>query len=160
MECANFALDFKEGKPAHWISILGASGTGKTHCGRKLWKALESKFNWQGTQHLQHEIYWPRFVFELRSGNSYDKLRAIMDWPALFLDDVGAERDTTGFAAEQLNTLLGCRVGKWTIITSNLTIEQIGNVEPRIADRIIRHPNQFIEVNTESWALKQLRTRV
>ena len=78
----------------------------------------------------------------------------MMDWPVLFLDDIGAERDTTGFASEQLNTLIGCRADKWTILTSNLFLEQLGLIDLRIADRIIRAPNHFIEVNTKSHAIE------
>jgi DNA replication protein DnaC len=77
-------------------------------------------------------------------------------WPALFLDDICAERDTTGFTSEQLNTLLGCRENKWTVITSNKLLHQIAELEPRLADRIIRAPNIFIEVNTKSHALRHV----
>jgi DNA replication protein DnaC len=76
-------------------------------------------------------------------------------WPVLFLDDIGAERDTTGFAAEQLNTLLGRRVGKWTILTSNLALDGIAGIDPRIADRIIRQPNLYLEVETLSYSLRK-----
>jgi len=75
-------------------------------------------------------------------------------WPVLFLDDIGADRDTTGFSTEQLNQLLGCREGKWTILTSNKSLENLAEVEPRIADRMIRPPNLFIDVNTESYSVR------
>ncbi|MEI6195281.1 MAG: ATP-binding protein [Verrucomicrobiota bacterium] len=155
-QCAEFALAFKEGKPAHWFSILGVTGTGKTHCSRRLWNHLSARIDWRKVQFIQQEIYWPKFVAELRSGNAYDRLRDLMDWPVLFLDDIGAERDTTGFASEQLNTLLGSRAGKWTLLTSNLGIEQFNCLDARIADRIIRHPNQFIEVQTTSHSLRNM----
>lgn len=76
------------------------------------------------------------------------------NWSVLFVDDIGADRDTTGFATEQLNTLLGSRIDKWTILTSNLMLENLAQVEPRIADRCIRKPNIFIEVKTISHALR------
>lgn len=102
-------------------------------------------------------IFWPQFVSELRSGDAYAKLRDMARWPVLFVDDIGAERDTTGFAAEQLNTLLGSRVGKWTIITSNLNLEQLAGIDPRISDRIIREPgNEYIELTTKSYAVRKL----
>lgn len=82
-----------------------------------------------------------------------------MKWPLLVVDDIGAERDTTGFAAEKLNTLLGARVGKWTVITSNLYLEQLGGIDPRISDRIIREPgNQYIELTTTSYAVRKLKS--
>lgn len=70
------------------------------------------------------------------------------------LDDNGAERDTTGFASEQLNTLLGCRADKWTILTSNLSLSQLGDIDPRIADRMIRSPNIIVQLSTISHSLR------
>lgn len=152
-------MALKEGKEPRWITIMGASGTGKTHCAKKLWsKSLGmAQFapRWLGVEFLAREVYWPKFVSEMRSGDVYGRFRDMMNWPVLFLDDIGAERDTTGFASEQLNMLLGSRGGRWTIITSNLTLEQLGNIDPRISDRIIRKPNIFLEVNTVSHSLRR-----
>ena len=153
-KCAEFALSFKGRMSPRWMTILGATGTGKTHCGRRLWNHLAERVDWRQAQFSHSEIYWPRFVSELRSGDAFEKFRDMWKWPALFLDDIGADRDTTGFATEQLNTLLGCRVDKWTIITSNLTLQQVSEVEPRIADRIIRAPNIFLEVKTKSHSMR------
>jgi DNA replication protein DnaC len=153
-KCAEFALAFKAGKTPRWITLLGVTGTGKTHCARRLWKHLSDRLDWRSAEFVQSEIYWPKFVSELRSGNAFDKFRDLWQWPAILVDDIGADRDTTGFATDQLNTLLGSRGDKWTIITSNLTLEQLGKVEPRIADRIIRPPNIFLEIRTRSHALR------
>ncbi len=152
--CADYAGSFKFGKP-RWLSILGNSGTGKSHCARRIWKHMNARTDWVRASFLAEEIYWPSFVSDLRAGDAYEKLRDMQRWPVLFLDDVCAERDTTGFASEQLNTLLGCRSDKWTIITSNLSLGQIGKVDPRIADRMIRRPNFYIEVNTKSHSLRK-----
>lgn len=152
--CAEFAIAFRDGLPPRWISILGNTNNGKTHCGRRLWNHLSARVDWHNAQFNHHEIYWPKFVSELRAGDVFDKYRDLMNWPVLFLDDIGAERDTTGFASEQLNTLIGCRADKWTILTSNLFLEQLAKIDPRIADRIIRQPNHFIEVNTVSHAIE------
>lgn len=152
--CRVFALSFKRGLVPRWLSLLGNSGTGKTHCGRRLWNHLSSRLNWGSAEFIHSEIYWPKFVSELRSGNSFSQYRDMMKWPVLFLDDIGAERDTTGFAAEQLNALIGSRENKWTIITSNLNLEQLAKIDPRIADRIIRSPNPFAEIETKSHAVR------
>jgi DNA replication protein DnaC len=153
-KCADFALAFKGRQPPRWMTVLGVTGTGKTHCARRLWNHLAARLDWRRAAFNQSEVYWPRFVSELRSGDAYEKFRDMWSWPVVMLDDIGADRDTTGFATEQLNTLLGCRVGKWTIITSNLTLRQLSEVEPRIADRIIRAPNIFLEVKTISHSLR------
>ena len=154
-KCAEFVLAFKAEQTPRWITLLGVTGTGKTHCGRRLWNHLSARLEWSRAEFIQAEIYWPKFVAELKSGLAFDKFRDLWKWPVLMLDDIGADRDTTGFATEQLNTLLGVRGDKWTILTSNLTLEQLGAVEPRIADRIIRKPNIFVEIHTKSHALRK-----
>ena len=43
----------------------------------------------------------------LRAGESYGTYNDMKRWPYLVLDDIGAERDPSGFSAEKLTTLLG-----------------------------------------------------
>lgn len=156
-KCAEFSMGIRDRREPRWLSLLGTTGTGKTHCAKQLWTKLRNRL--PGTSEYQPSfIYWPQFVNELRGGEAYGLVRDMQRWPLLCLDDVGAERDTTGFASEHLNTLLGCRAGKWTILTSNLNLEQLGVVDNRIADRIIRQPNLFVELSTESHSLRQLKT--
>jgi DNA replication protein DnaC len=155
--CGAFATAFNNGHSPRWLAILGSSGTGKTHCARRLWRHLSNRKDWTGANYFHSEIYWPEFVGQLRSGNAFERYRDMMKWPVLFLDDIGAERDTSGFASEQLSTLIGCREGRWTILTSNLTLGQLGAIDPRISDRIIRQPNIFIEIKTKSHSLRVLK---
>jgi DNA replication protein DnaC len=152
--CGRFAVDFTNGLSPRWISFLGVTGTGKTHCGRRLWENLKNRSSWRRTEYVPSEIYWPMFVADLRAGIAYERLRDLFSWPVLFLDDIGAERDSTGFASENLNTLIGCRANRWTIITSNLMLEQLAAIDPRISDRMIRKPNIVVEVNTVSHSLR------
>lgn len=154
--CANFATALKSDATPRWLSLLGLTGTGKTHCATRLWSVFSKKFLWHTMEFIHSPIYWPKFVASLRGGGGYGQLEEMQRWPILFLDDICAERDTTGFASDQLNTLLGCRADRWTIITSNLYLEQLGGIDPRIADRVIRSPNIFCEVRTKSHALRMI----
>jgi hypothetical protein len=147
-----------------WLTLMGKKGTGKTHCARRVWTFLYTHFELGrhpslfDCRYTPRSVYWPAEVDELRGGDESSKreFREMQKWPALSLDDIGAERDTSGFAAEKLNLVLGCRVGAWTVITSNLNLEQIGKIEPRIADRIVREPgNQFIEIDTMSYSMRK-----
>lgn len=158
--CGRFMKAFKDGEKPRWISLLGEVGTGKTHCANRMWGRMERKYEWHNFRYFHEKIYWPAMVQDLRSAEQGDgnwqRFIEMRSWPVLFLDDIGAERDNTGFASEQLNTILGCRVGKWTIITSNLLLDQLAKIDPRIADRIIREPgNEFVELNCESYGLKK-----
>ena len=148
---ARWAYAVKDGKHPRWLTLTGSSGTGKTHIATRLFRWAKDKIDTSRTEFHVTPIYWPRMVSDLKSG-LFERSRDAARWPILMLDDVGAERDPSGFAMEQLNTILGQREGKWTLITSNLTLRQIAENEPRIADRIIRPPNIRDELTGPSYA--------
>jgi DNA replication protein DnaC len=143
-----------------WLTLMGASDTGKTHCASRVFRHLNERSDNHRTKWTPGKVFWPQFVLRLRDPESHARQRLfdLMTWPVLFLDDIGAERDTTGFATEQLNALLGMRVGRWTILTSNLSLRQIAQVEPRIATRIVREPgNLYVVVTAGSYSLRRLK---
>lgn len=107
--------------------------------------------------YFQNVIHWPSFVQDLRSGNAYDMVKDMRSWPFLIIDELGGERDTTGFSAEQLSTLLGTRVGKWTMITSNLSIEAIERFDVRVASRLFRDGGIVVEINSPDYSLRKDR---
>lgn len=162
--CQEWATAFKNGEEPRWLSILGVSGTGKTHCARRLFFWANGKAEhgrsiqregfsyYDGLEYIPHEIYWPDFVQLLKSGHGFSKRDDMKKWPVLFLDDIGAERDPSGFAAEELNTLLGMRVGKWTLITSNKDGEALKAVDGRISSRLIRGKNICVGLNTQDFS--------
>lgn len=157
--CCEFMNAFDAGQSPRWLTLMGASDTGKTHCASRVFRHLNERSDNHRTKWTPRKVFWPEFVLRLRDpdGNARQQLFDLMTWPVLFLDDIGAERDTTGFATEQLNALLGVRVGRWTILTSNLSLQQIAKVEPRISSRIVRERgNLFVVVTAKSYALRRL----
>lgn len=152
---ARFVLAMKENHPPRWLSLLGTSGNGKTHLAKRAWRFACKRFGWDKTGYLPEFIYWPDFVDRLRSGDAYEHFNDLKNWPVLALDDIGAERDSTGFASEKLNTLLGCRAGQWTILTSNLGLDQLETVDRRISSRIVRDNNIWVESTAEDYALRK-----
>ena len=147
-----WASAFKRGDKPRWLSIIGTSGAGKTYAAKRLWRYAKDNSNWQGCDYFPHVVFWPDFIQELRAGASYAIRNEMKRWPVLFLDDIGAERDPSGYAAEELNTLLGCRVGKWTLITSNKDADALKAIDGRIFSRLIRDENICVSVNTKDFA--------
>lgn len=143
----------RSGHP-RWITFLGASGCGKTHLARKLWKIARRTFDWQYCAYPEHEVYWPTFIQQLKSGKAYELRSDMQKWPLLFLDDIGAERDASGFSSDELNALAGARMGKWTILTANLDFTAIKAIDERIASRIVRDNNIVVQVNTKDYSLR------
>jgi DNA replication protein DnaC len=159
-----WASAFKRGDKPRWLSIIGTSGAGKTYVAKTLWRYANSHsqtaktvqrggYNYnEDTLYTPHVVFWPDFIQKLRSGSAFDLRNDMKSWPVLFLDDIGAERDPSGYAAEELNTLLGCRVGKWTLITSNKDADALKAIDGRIFSRLIRDENICVSVNTQDFA--------
>jgi len=85
----------------------------------------------------------PMLITQLQSFDKRDKTMATLEVvPLLVLDDFGAERDTS-FAEEQLFSIIDHRLltGKPTIVTTNLTLQQMRNpqtmAQRRVYDRIL-----------------------
>lgn len=148
---------FKVGLQPRWITLLGTCGIGKTHLAQRLFTYANSRIDKPKTpplSYIPHVVYWPDFVQQLRSGERFFKRDDMKRWPILCLDDIGAERDTTGFAQEELNTLVGGRMGRWLILTSNLTLERLSQIDARIASRIIRGNNIWCDCKAQDYALR------
>ena len=58
------------------------------------------------------------------------------------------------WTAEKINTLANVRVGKWTILTSNLSMVQIAQADNRIASRMVRNNGIVADVNTKDYNLR------
>jgi DNA replication protein DnaC len=143
-----WASAFKSKSSPRWFSAIGNSGTGKTHICKRLWNYAKDNSDWSKFDYFPSVIFWPDFVQKLRAGDAFEMRTEMKRWPVLFLDDIGAERDTSGFASEELNTLLGCRMDRWTLLTSNLDIEAISRIDGRIASRLIRGKNICVGIKT------------
>lgn len=144
-----------------WLTMLGKSGTGKTHLARRL------DAYWQGRgRHYTHPVcganlirsggfrIWAQVVRELRGGD-YRLTRELIEQDFLVLDDIGAEAGTQ-FVAENLFNILNERLGKWTVLTANLNLEGLAKTDSRIASRLLREGNVVVEMNTRDFAFRKL----
>jgi DNA replication protein DnaC len=150
--CEEWFEAFRSGCIPRWLVLAGPSGTGKTHCARRLWDWASRRSDFHRALYVHEAVYWPDFVQRLKGGAAYGLRNDLKQWPVLFLDDVGAERDNSGFAVDELNTLLGMRVGKWTLITTNLDPSEFKKMDTRIASRLIRGKNICVAVKTKDYS--------
>ena len=161
-EAVRFYSDMEALKQPRWLSFLGPCGAGKTHLAKSIWKAWQTNLrDHTRTRHgisarLEGKwIYWPKAVDRIRGGE-YGLVPALEQADMVVLDDIGGEYDASGFAASQLNRLANQRLGKWTIWTSNLSLDQIATkLDNRIADRLIRSGSSVIEMDTTSYSVRE-----
>jgi DNA replication protein DnaC len=147
----DFVRDMATGAPPRWLSLLGRSGTGKTHLARgisRFFKAEASIYIDRVTgAHLSRQggfIGWRKIVDQLRNGE-YGIMDAVCnDW-FVALDDIGAER-ASDFSVSKLDQIIDARLGKWTVITCNFTREEIAEqMDVRIASRLGRANNVIVD---------------
>lgn len=132
-----------------WFTVCGRSGIGKTMLATALFNYCLRNFKSiskdTGDRVSLFEFYkigaaTLADTFRIAGYNGYAEQADL-----LFIDDIGAEKDTTGYAKGKLCELLCRRVNKWTIITSNLTLTELGErYDARISSRIIRGENIFV----------------
>lgn len=133
----------------HWITFCGKSGTGKTYIASKLFdfceKYMRDAVKIDGDRNSLVNFYGITAADLAENFREYGADEYALNADVLFLDDIGAEKDTTGFARGKICELLSARLGKWTILTSNFTLTELGNeYDNRITSRIIRDNNVFV----------------
>jgi DNA replication protein DnaC len=136
--------------PPRWLTMVGKSNTGKTHMAKRICKWWAD----QGRRHFFSK--WPIRVEKLRKREILDceDLRQV---ELLVLDEIGGEVGQSDFSVGELCKLLESRLGKWTVITSNQSFKYLGQLDGRIPARIIREPNQFIELTCENYFTRKAR---
>ena len=83
----------------------------------------------------------------------YRWFQDLCDEPLLYLDDIGSEYQTQ-FIAAKCYELLSVRVPKWTVLTANLSLQQLGDIDARIASRMIRGESVVVDVNVTDFNLR------
>lgn len=157
---AQMVLEIKENKPPRWLTFAGKSGVGKTYLAKKIYRWAWPRFSTStigGEISYPHEfIYWPREAQLLQSNKESEETFSAPRAKFLVIDELGGVRDSTGFVTNRLSVILGQRIGKWTIITSNLSLADISEkIDNRVASRIIRDGNKMVEVDVMDYALRR-----
>lgn len=160
---ATFAASVNFTRP-YWLTLAGNSGLGKTHLAKKVQKQFydQNRFaiafdsaRFKTFGNTMAFWSWRELCGFLRSG-AYECIESICDEWFVILDDIGSERDTTGFIADATDRIFNGRKGKWTMITTNLGLQDIAEkLDQRIADRMLRDDGVVIECNTESYSLRK-----
>ena len=126
-----------DGSSPHWLTLYGVPGCGKTMLAKLARHTLKEKGE---TVQLWN---WPKVITKCLNGE-WDILDHLIKLPILILDDVGAEytgsQKSSSLNSAHLYEIAESRLGKWTLITSNLNIPTMANViGPRFVSRLFRN---------------------
>ncbi len=128
-----------------WLSFVGNSGTGKTYLGEAV------------THHLRGKVkHWPRFMAKMRSGN-FNVYESVSDLAntkgVLMVDEIGVGNDAKTFGLDLLMQVMESRRSQPTILTCNLTLKGLAEIDARLASRLLRH-GDVIACDTMDYALR------
>jgi DNA replication protein DnaC len=149
-----------KGSP-RWLTLLGKSGAGKTMLARIVNRIFN--YNLRGTVSYESStivqrydggfITWNKLATYLREGE-FRVFDDICAHDFVVLDDIGSEH-STAFTNAKLFEFMNRSLGKWRVITGNLTLEQVGErLDVRIASRMIRDGNVVVDVDVKDWSLR------
>lgn len=153
-----FCYDMKLRREPYWLTFLGSSGAGKTHLVQSIYKFFNDVAGWYKRKdcgamncHRGQFLYWPNFCDEMKNGDYSRGVDLREDW-LVIIDDIGAEHSITANANKQLSNILNDRAGKWTVVTSNKSLEQIKtDMDTRIASRLIRNGSALLHVDVKDF---------
>jgi DNA replication protein DnaC len=145
------------GEDPYWLSYCGKSGNGKTFLADIVYQHLGR------VPHVNHHpilkvgawrVEWPKLVSSLYNREHWH-LDDYAEANLILLDDICVDADSRGLEREWLWRFLSRRMGRWTIITTNLSVADVAEkIDTRIASRMLRDGNVVIETNTTDFALR------
>ena len=130
-------------KRVRWVTLHGSPGCGKTHLIRAASAILRANGKESQTWNWKTLFNW------LMDSDSYPGLwRQVVHMPFLGLDDILtgylASDKASGLQSSILYDLLEERLGKWTLITSNIAPENMPDV--RLTSRLFRGNNVVVDM--------------
>lgn len=174
-EAASFLDDLTNARNPRWLSLLGTSGAGKTMLAKAIWRQfrdnLHMEIDWVRTKASQTPdnphgtfyrfrggfINWGNAINNRMLKGDYEFLEDMRDYSFFAIDDIASEYERhRELSASKLYNVLESRLRKWTVITANLSLEQIGtNLDTRIASRMIRDNGVVVDVNVPDYNLRK-----
>lgn len=157
-----FLVEMHSDQLPRWITLVGPSGIGKTSLAKwimKEWEPMRKYFTHPklGIAQMRVSRYWDwRKKADQFRDFDMTGFESAEECDLLVIDDVGSEHDPSGFVLSKLDRILNSRLGKWTVLTSNLSLRDIaGKLDARIASRIMRGASIVVEAaqNTPDFAI-------
>ena len=143
-------------QPPIWLTLYGragaGNGTGKTLLASMILEAVRPHL--RSTTPTKF-LNWPDTAARWQA---HEDIRRRIDIAreaeVLVIDDAGAEHRTASTIGLFYN-LLNTRLGRWTIITTNLPTSEWDQADTRISSRMHRGGSVILECETQDYALRK-----
>lgn len=174
-EARGFCAELSDGvdRDSHlgrWLTFLGNSGAGKTHLAKGVHEWVKKNFGYgpfykrgdgSVTRTRVCRFVDCRDLADWARAREFAKVRELTDAFFLVLDDLGVEHDPNGFVASIYDRVLNARLGKWTIVTSNLLTSEIAKrLDVRIQSRLFRGKSKVIETDVQDYSARVCSTKI
>ena len=137
---------------ARWVTLHGAPGCGKSHLCIGAIGILKN--NGKRAQKWS----WIKLRDRIFSGEGSELIRWITKMPYLAIDDFLSDDRAKGASVSLLYELMEARLGKWTLLTTNLVPDDIQDA--RITSRLVRGRNVVVDMqDADDYSLMQYRSR-
>ncbi len=156
----------KDDHRPYWLTLLGPSETGKTHLAHAIYRFFKQHIETtfvpvNGYDKKQIYQRTGEFIMASETGkdslNMHGLLKRINTADLLIIDEL--DPHVSRIEKDQICKLMSWRAGagqnpfRWTVITSNLTRQQVADeFDPRIASRLRRESNVVIELPNDLQA--------
>ena len=173
-EAVSFIDDLFNKRTPRWLSLIGSSGVGKTMLAKRIWHLFKEhrhlKIDWQRSKDREIEgvqsriirwrggfISWGKAMNRMLEGD-YGFLEDLREYDFFVIDDIVSEYSKLReLSASKLYDVLESRLNKWTIITANVSLRQIGDIlDARIASRMLRNGGVVLQVDLPDWNLRAI----
>lgn len=159
-ECARFIDDIRNRQRPRWLSLLGSSFTGKTYLARAVWMWYRQSEHWNEgfgeTMYPGQWCNWPELAGHLQRNEWTGLLDDLGTDRVVVIDEIGADRDKNGHVRDCLARLCSQRVGRWTIITSNMSLPDIEtHIDKRVSSRMLRDGSVVVDVKTREFNMRK-----
>lgn len=167
---AQFVADIEAGVAPYWLTLTGVPGSGKTMITRQTFEEARKHVAASTANHpAQFGIYderrrrpgvrWideTKFAQLMLDDRQYDLPEHLAhEWLVCF-DDLGSKRDAKELLGDALFRLSNQRLGKWTLWSTNLTLDEItARIDARISSRLIRDDNRLVTIKAGDYATRK-----
>lgn len=138
---------FMEDPTAHWLLMSGTPGAGKSFMIEAIRTVLGEVVLYMACQNIATLVH-----NSMKSKTLDEVVRTMSNFPILALDDYGAQYEGSAFTQSVIAEVLDYRYRKSiefpTIISTNLTVEEMKRLDARTASRMLdQHNSMLVDVS-------------